>query len=223
MPGRFFQNVVFSWDRRRRVQLEKKESKKCAWHQSCECRSIREQGNVYEKSRQEQKSRLHTAGNPHSQGRREPGRATASTDTSHKQAFIHCWWEMSFSRNLAPKNIKGVPWETAFFMSNTVSETALINLNVIPKAFRDKRHFSCLILFPNSLDKPECIQQMIFTAWWWETSFSGNVATINIEDFSWWTSFFMSITVSETALINLNVLSKWYSLPGDGRRASLET
>ena len=37
----------------------------------------------------------------------------------------------------------------------------------------------------NSLDKLERSQQFIFTAWWWETSLSRNVAPIKIKGLPW--------------------------------------
>ena len=37
----------------------------------------------------------------------------------------------------------------------------------------------------NSLDKLKRFQQFIFTGWWWEMSFSRNVALVKFKGFSW--------------------------------------
>ena len=63
----------------------------------------------------------------------------------HIHQFISTawWWETSFSWNIVPINIKGLSRWTAFIMSNTVAEIALIDLNAAPiksKACHDKRH-----------------------------------------------------------------------------------
>ena len=63
-------------------------------------------------------------------------------------------------------------------MSNTVSETALINSSV----FGD-----------------------LSSVWWWEMSFYRSVTLINIKGLSWYLEF---NTVSETALINSKVFSQ---------------
>ena len=78
-------------------------------------------------------------------------------------------------------------------MSNTVSETALMKLNVLSKLCSLDQYQRLVIISSiyhvkysvrNSLDKLEGTQLFIPTAQGWEMSSSRNIALINIKDLS---------------------------------------